>query len=343
MESDGSPKTSPVAGVAGRVGVFVGLATLDTVSRVPHHPAPNEKLTALRQDVAAGGPAANAAVAFAALGGQAILVTALGRHPFAQLAAMELASCGVRVIDVMTRTEALPPVSSIYVDDRTAERSVVSVNEVVDVAAPPGRLDEAMDGASVVLVDGHHPRLAVAAARLAADRGVPVVLDAGSWKPVLRELLPHVQIAACSADFRLPGVPKDEDALAGELMRDGPTSVLITHGADPVRWWDRSEGHGAVAVPAVRAADTLGAGDVFHGALAMATAVRPSATLASRIVTANAIAGLRCRHVGPRAWLSDPELAAWRERLVVAPIHPDDGAHSAGPKPNRTEGERGVR
>ena len=54
------------------VGVFVGLATLDVIHRIAKAPAVNQKVTSTAQFVAAGGPAANAAVTFAALGGDAI-------------------------------------------------------------------------------------------------------------------------------------------------------------------------------------------------------------------------------------------------------------------------------
>jgi sugar/nucleoside kinase (ribokinase family) len=55
----------------------------------------NEKQTALTQEIVAGGPAANAAVTFALLGGDAELVTDLGRHPLAELARQDLMTHGV--------------------------------------------------------------------------------------------------------------------------------------------------------------------------------------------------------------------------------------------------------
>ena len=76
------------------VGVFVGLATLDVIHRIAKPPAANQKITSNAQFVAAGGPAANAAVTFAALGGQAILVTALGVDPVAELIRADLAAYG---------------------------------------------------------------------------------------------------------------------------------------------------------------------------------------------------------------------------------------------------------
>ena len=61
--------------------IFAGLATLDVIQLVNRLPHPNEKVAALDFLLAAGGPAANAAVAFAACGGAPCLVTALPEHP----------------------------------------------------------------------------------------------------------------------------------------------------------------------------------------------------------------------------------------------------------------------
>ena len=105
-----------------------------------------------------------------------------------------------------------------------------------------------------VLVDGHHPVLARTAARWAKAHGRPVVVDAGSWKPVFRDVFGLADVVACSAQFTAP-----ENALA-----DVPV-VVTTAGPDPVRWRGRN-GSGEVAVPVVEARDTLGAGDVWHGA-----------------------------------------------------------------------------
>ncbi|MFT4109924.1 hypothetical protein, partial [Propionicimonas sp.] len=62
-------------------GLFVGLATLDVVHLVDRLPAPNEKAVARRTWLAAGGPAAVAAITFAALGGRSRFWTALGPAP----------------------------------------------------------------------------------------------------------------------------------------------------------------------------------------------------------------------------------------------------------------------
>jgi len=294
------------------VGVFVGLATLDVVHRVTHLPGANEKVTALRQDVAAGGPAANAAVVFAALGGHARLVTALGTDPVARLIRAELESRGVEVIDVTPTATTPPAVSAVAITDATGDRAVTSIDATAHDVAAPGDLAQHLAGAQVVLLDGHHPRLAVAAAGAArVAPGQPlVVLDAGRWRPVMAHLLDLVDVAICSADFRVPGTT-DPETSAVALLERGVGSVATTHGAAPVQWWQpTSSGRtttGTVAVPSVRVVDTLGAGDAFHGAFAWFVVQRPldpdGADVRRALDSAARVAALRCTVAGPRDWL----------------------------------------
>ncbi|WP_086841580.1 PfkB family carbohydrate kinase [Amycolatopsis kentuckyensis] len=270
--------------------LLAGLCTVDVVQRVEELPAPGEKVQSLQVDVAAGGPATNAAVTAAALGAEATLLTVLGAHPLAALARADLESQGVRVVDLAPSLADPPPVSAVAVRDRDGERTVVSRN--AEDATFLGKVpDSGVGGAEVVLVDGHHPGLAVAVAKAARAAGVPVVLDAGSWKPVLDELLPLVDVAACSAHFTAP---------EPGLHERGVPTVITTAGPGPVRWSTADGGSGEVPVPAVEARDTLGAGDVWHGALAVA--VTRERTVTDRIRFANEVAAERVRHVGPRSW-----------------------------------------
>jgi sugar/nucleoside kinase (ribokinase family) len=287
--------------VAAFRGVFAGLATLDLVYRVARPPRPNEKVTALRQDLAAGGPAANAAVTFARLGGDPLLITALGTHTLSRFIADELASHGVAILDLTPDAHSNPAASSIIVSDADGERSVVSVNAENATVTPPTDLRRLIDGTGVLLVDGHHPALAVAAAEAARAARVPVILDGGSWKPVLDTLLPLVDVAVCSTDLRVPG-----QGLPGPaLLARGPGAVAVTHGPGRIEWWS-GYGSGLLEVPQIQARDTLGAGDVFHGAFSAAIASRHNLTEALRF--AAEVAAVRCTVPGPRAWLAEPAL-----------------------------------
>ncbi|MDT7724240.1 MAG: hypothetical protein QOI21_816 [Actinomycetota bacterium] len=277
--------------------LLAGLCTVDVVQRVDELPAPGEKVQSLSVAVAAGGPATNAAVTVAALGGSATLLTVLGAHPLAELARADLAAHGVDVIDVLPDHPDPPAISAVAVRERDGERTVVSRNAGGHFAGkvPELHLGNFPDKVRTVLVDGHYPELALGVAKWARERGVPVVLDAGSWKPVLDDLLPLVDIAACSAQFyvhgRTPGA---------SLHERGVPTVITTAGAGPVRW-STLTASGEVSVPPVTARDTLGAGDVWHGALAYGVG---NYELAELIGFANEVAAERVRHTGPRSWVT---------------------------------------
>ncbi|MPZ79438.1 MAG: ribokinase [Actinophytocola sp.] len=275
--------------MSGTAVVAVGLCTVDLVQRVESLPAPGEKVQSGSVELAAGGPAANAAVAVAALGGVARLATVLGSHPLARLAFGDLTACGVEVTDVLPYRVAPPAVSAVSVRESDGERTVVSHN-AAGVAAVA---DVDLTGAGAVLLDGHHPELAKRAAAAARALGIPVVLDAGSWKPVLADLLSLVDVCACSSAFRSP--------------RELTNPVVIrTAGPDPVRWTVGSES-GEVVVPRAEARDTVGAGDVWHGAAALAVArlgrVPTAADVPAVIEFANRAAAVRISHEGVRSWV----------------------------------------
>src|SRR5690348_14635457 len=103
-----------------------GLATVDLVYRVDRVPGVDEKAQATGLAVAAGGPAANAAVTAAALGSEVTLVTAIGSHPLGALIRADLTSHGVRIIDASPDSAEPPPVSAISVLARTGQRTIVS-------------------------------------------------------------------------------------------------------------------------------------------------------------------------------------------------------------------------
>ncbi|MGK5681907.1 PfkB family carbohydrate kinase [Actinoplanes sp. URMC 104] len=270
----------------------VGLATVDLVYRVARMPGPDEKAQATSVEVAAGGPAANAAVTIAALGTPVTLVTAIGAHPLGALVRSNLEDRGVRLVDAAAGTEALPPVSTVVVDESTGERTIVSRNAADVTHAVP---EEGLPEAALTLVDGHHPALASAAARTAGR----LVVDAGSWRPVFADIFPYAEVVACSAAFRHPAAPDGPDAATAAAI--GAPHVVVTHGAAPVTWFSRSGGAGSIAVPPVEAVDTAGAGDAFHGALAAALAA--GSPLDAAVTEAVRVAGVRVQHPGPRSWL----------------------------------------
>lgn len=267
-------------------------------------PSPNEKVTALGTVVEAGGPALNAAVTVALLGGPITLVTAVGSSPLGEVVRADCAAHGVTLVDTAADGFDLP-VSSVLVTAGTGERAVVSRNSVGTsswVVPDDDALTVLLDGVGAVLVDGHHLPVAVAVAAAARARAVPVVLDGGSWKPGLEALLAHVDVLVASADFRCPAGGSLPDLLAL-----GPAWVARSAGGGPVPWMADDGSSGEVAVPPVEVVDTLGAGDVLHGAFAADLARRGTGDLTASLARAVAVASRSVAAAGARGWTQSPQ------------------------------------
>ncbi len=276
-------------------GVFVGLLTLDVEYLVEAPPSRDEKTVARRQLVAAGGPATGAAKTFAALGGRATLATAVGGGPLGGRSLAELVTRhGVELQDLAPDDPPPVPVSSIVVVEGSGERSVVSVTDAGS-RLPRERAELVdMTGAGCLLLDGFHLDVAIAVAERARRAGVPVVLDGGSWKDGLERLLPVVDWAVCSERFAPPdGSPA--------LALDVP-GVAVTYGPRPVQWCERGRTGSIEVPPRTPAVDTLGAGDVFHGAFCLAVAEGLPFVAALRRAAEHASSS--CAHFGVDDWLA---------------------------------------
>jgi len=281
-------------------GLFVGLATVDISYTVDDIPRRNQKISVPAQSVAAGGPSANAAATFAFLGGRASLVSAMGGHPLASVIRDDAGRFSIRLHDLARGRSEAPPLSSIMVLRGTGERTVVSANAAVFASIPAEFNPRWLSGVSIVQVDGHYMKLCIAAARAAHQRGIPVVLDSGSWKRGMGELLPYIEIAICADDYRPPGCRDVKDVFEF-LGARGVRQIAITRGADGIRFVDHGE-RGAVAVPRIRAVDTLGAGDIFHGAFCYFISL-PGYEFREALAAAAKVAALSCRYPGTRSWM----------------------------------------
>jgi sugar/nucleoside kinase (ribokinase family) len=280
--------------------LFVGLSTLDLVFRVQGFPKQNSKNIVSEKGLYAGGPAANAAVAFAAMGGRARLETALGRHPLAGVIRQDLERHGVEALDRLPDFDGLPPLASVLVSNPGGDRTAVSSAStgLPEIPSDPASFEPAPD---VVLIDAHLLEMCVSAARFAQRRGIPVVLDGGSWKAGMDEALATTDYAICSEHFLPPGCATPEDTLS-DLGRRGVPYRAVTRGGLPILW-EGPEGAGAVEVEEIEAVDTLGAGDFFHGAFCHALA--SGAGFEGALREGARVATISCRSFGTRAWLAE--------------------------------------
>lgn len=279
-------------------GLFVGLTTLDFIYLSDRPLQANQKLVAQDYLTVAGGPATNAAVAFNYFGNQSSLLSVLGKHPLTKLIKNDLTQQGVATVDLMPDKLDFPAVSSIIVTATTGERSVISLNAVKSQGNPEIVVPDLLNNIDLVLLDGHQLEVSLEVAAIAKDRQIPVILDGGSWKPALETVLSQVDYAICSANFYPPQCQQTEDVF--DFLQDcGIKYSAITQGEQAIRCRE-GENNLTISVPVIQPVDTLGAGDVFHGAFChyilqenFATALKLAAKIASR----------SCLSFGTRSWL----------------------------------------
>jgi sugar/nucleoside kinase (ribokinase family) len=279
-------------------GLFVGLTTLDFIYLSDRPLLANQKVVAQDYLAVAGGPATNAAVAFNYFGNQGKLLSVVGKHPLTELIKSDLAQQGVTTIDLLPDKIDTPTVSSIIVTAATGERSIISLNAVKSQANPETVAPDWLTNIDLVLLDGHQLEVSLKLAAIAKSRQIPLILDGGSWKPGLEELLSWVDYAICSANFYPPQCQQTQDVF--DFLQDyGIQYIAITQGEQAIRYLERGN-NSTISVPTIKPLDTLGAGDIFHGAFChyilqenFPTALKLAAKIASR----------SCLSFGTRSWL----------------------------------------
>lgn len=287
--------------------VCLGMAVLDRIFTVSVLPAGATKAYASSVMEVGGGPASTASAAVRKLGGRARLFGRVGADATGDLILAELAREGVDAAGVRRLSGARTAWSAVAVDPG-GERLILNYPGAGLDVAPDWIGPDSLAGAGAVLVDMGWPAGAAHLLRLARIAGVPSVLDADLGPhPDAAGLFPladHLVFSAAALRHH-SGVGDPEEGL--RRMRAAvarPGAVLgVTRGADGYSWLDDSrDGSDAVChapAAAVAVVDTLGAGDVFHGAYALALA--EGRGVAGAVRFANAAAALKCTRPGGRA------------------------------------------
>ncbi len=276
----------------------LGMSALDTIYQVPAIPSAPTKILATGYTECGGGMAANASVAVARLSGGAAYWGRVGDDALGTRICAELAAEGVDVSHVRRVPDCVSPSAAILVAV-DGERLVCAYNDPhLDRDASWLPMDDATNF-DAVLADVRWPEGSMLVLDAARHAGKPAVLD-GDIGPVdvLRDLATRATHAIFS-ETGLVAATGERDVVAGLQAIAAHTRAIVgvTLGPQGVRWIENARLHAAPA-PRVQAVDTLGAGDVFHGAFALALA--EGATTAHAMHFGNAAAAIKCTRFGGR-------------------------------------------
>lgn len=265
--------------------------------RVADFPAPGTKVSASEFVITGGGCAANAALAVARLGGRVAFAGPLGGDTD-RVSNRILTDLGNEGIDCsgVVRVDGGTASVSLILLDATGEKTIATRRGVKLGKVSPKDAAGLVAGADAVLVDNRFPEFVTAICRAAKIRKIPIVIDLDQATAVDDPLLALGTHVISSAEA-LHGTTGLDDFGAGlkRLAERVSGFLAITDGPQGVYWLD---GGTLRHMPAfkVKAIDTLGAGDAFHGAFTLALA--EGRALPDILRFASATAALKCTKFG---------------------------------------------
>jgi sulfofructose kinase len=301
-ESSADDAPAHNAGTSAPLVLCAGIIVLDKVFRVEQVPQPDRKVEAKDFFIVSGGCAANAAIAVARLGGRATLAGPLGGPAgedgngdlvLAALAREHVDCSACQRIDGLATG-----LSAIFIDSR-GDRTIVTYRDQRIAAVMPTDPDSIVAAADLVLADNRYPQYVRPICEAARHRKLRIVLDADKATvedDVLFRIASHVVFSAeClratagRADLAegLAVIAQQTDAFLA--VSDGPNDILFLDAGALRR----------LPVFAIRAVDTLGAGDALHAGFALALAEGHSEAEALRFGAA--VAGIKCTRIGGSA------------------------------------------
>ncbi len=288
--------------------VCLGHTSLDRVFHVDAVPTPPAKVRAASYSESGGGMAANAAAAIAHLGGSAHFWGPCGDDEIADRMQADFVRHGVDATHMRRLPGKSSSHSAILVDAKGERLIVNSRGTALESDADWLPLDTfgSASACAALLADVRWPqgaRMALGAARKA---GVATVLDGDVAElAILRELAGLADYCVfsepgfrsfCSAD------PAQEIAEGlSQAIALGARVAAVTMGERGCAWLDAQQPghlHFTPAYP-VQAVDTTGAGDAFHGAIALLAAEQ--APLEAMFRFASAAAAIKVGRLGARS------------------------------------------
>lgn len=263
---------------------FIGLTGIDYVYYLDAFPEENCKCKTNDYMKHVGGPAANAAITYAALGGDATLITAYGSSIESKTITEELEKHGVKVINT-SADDKLPGISTICIS-KDGKRTIISGQnqyDKIDLNAIE------MDSYDFAMFDCNQQDVSLP---LLEKVNCEIVLDAGSYKVNAEKYLERASIVISSEQFR-----DAEGRNVFELPYSNIQLRAMTRGEDTILLSGEE-----IPVKQVTCADSLAAGDIFHGAFCYAY-FEKELTFKEALSYAADIASESVQYKSPRGWI----------------------------------------
>jgi sulfofructose kinase len=276
----------------------IGMPVRDLTFRIEALPERGSKVNASHFEEIAGGNALNAAIGIVRLGGRASICGPMGdaRETSARYVFEKLTHEGIDFRHVVHMPGLVTPISNIMIDP-SGERTIVTFRdpELWKVHLPDaGGL---LEDCSAILTENRCAEFCTELCIEARRRGIPVIVDVDRPMSLREGLLTASSHLVFSSEAlqSTAGIADDAEALK-KIAKLTPSFLAGTRGAQGTIWLDEHQNPQQTPAFPVHTVDTLGAGDVFHGAFALA--VTENQELPEALRFASAAAALKCTRFG---------------------------------------------
>jgi sulfofructose kinase len=276
----------------------IGIPVRDLTFRVQGLPARGSKVNASHYDEICGGNALNAAIGIVRLGGRASICGPMGdaRETSSRYIFEQLAHEGIDTTQIIHMPGLVTPVSNIMIDP-SGERTIVTFRdpELWKVRLPPA--DTLLDDCHAILTESRCAEFCTDLCAEACRRGIPVVVDVDRAMSLREGLLTaSTHLVFSSEPLQETANISDDGEALKKISRLTSSFLAGTRGAQGTIWLDQNGNLQQTPAFPVHTVDTLGAGDVFHGAFALA--VTENRELREALRFASAAAALKCTRFG---------------------------------------------
>jgi sulfofructose kinase len=276
----------------------IGMPVRDLTFRIEELPERGFKVNASHFEEICGGNALNAAIGIVRLGGRASICGPMGdvRETSSRYIFDKLAHEGIETNHIVHMPGLVTPISNIMIDP-SGERTIVTFRDpdLWKVQLPD--TDELLRDCSAILTENRCAEFCTDLCAEARRRGIPVVVDVDRTMSLREGLLTASSHLVFSSEAlqATAGIPDDGEALK-KIAKLTPSFLAGTRGAQGSLWLDEHQNLQQTPAFPVHTVDTLGAGDVFHGAFALGITEGQDVPTALRF--ASAAAALKCTRFG---------------------------------------------
>jgi len=293
--------------------LVIGRSCLDYIAVVNQFPGENQKLPLEFRLIEGGGQGGTSSCCISRLGGRVAYVGKLGDDDEGRYCLKRLKDFGVTTEFIELVSKGKTPVAYVFITAGSGARSIIYERNTLPKIKIDATLEKLVKKTGVVLIDPEVTYLGGQLKKIAGSN-VKVIYDSERWRAGIEEIMNTADYFVPSAEFlaadelQLHNMSFNQRILKLNEMVAG--SLIVTRGEKGAYYIVNNILY-HVSVPEVTAVDTVGAGDNFHAAFALALA--KGFDLHDAVKFSVAVASLSCREYGGRNGVP-----GWKQALAVS-------------------------